>query len=65
MIKKRRPQPYVDEIDDAIRYWAEQYNDEFLARMKGDDAISYRLRAELKSRIVAAIERTKTAKTSN
>lgn len=55
----------LDEIDEAIRIWASQYNDAFLARMKGDDATGYRLRGEIRSRVLAAIKRASKPKKSN
>jgi hypothetical protein len=55
----------ADLIDEAIRRWAEQYNNEFLARMKGDDAMAYRLRGELRMCVLAAIERASKPKKSN
>lgn len=62
MVRKRKrdddsSDQIEDHVDEAIKVWAGQYNDEFLARMKGDDATAYRLRAELKSWIMRAIRR--------
>jgi hypothetical protein len=52
-------------VDEAIRHWARQYNDELLLRMKGDDAIAYRLRIELRERILQAIDAASKSKKSN
>jgi hypothetical protein len=54
-----------NDVDEAIRHWARQYNDEFLVRMKGDDAIAYRLRIELRERIFEAIDAASKSKKSN
>jgi hypothetical protein len=53
-----------NDVDEAIQHWARQYNDEFLVRMKGDDAIAYRLRIELRERILEAVDAASKSKPS-
>lgn len=53
-----------NDVDEAIRHWARQYNDELLVRLKGDDAIAYRLRIELRERVLDAVDASK-SKESN
>jgi hypothetical protein len=45
-----------DAIDLAIRNWAERYDDEMLARVRGKDATAFRLRMELCEGILKAIK---------
>jgi len=42
-------------LDEAIRSWASQYGQHMLSRLKDDDTIGYRLRAELIVRILRVL----------
>ena len=53
-----------NDVDEAIRHWARQYNDELLVRLKGDDAIAYRLRIELRERVLDAVDASKSKKSN-
>lgn len=52
---ERRERRIRNAISEAISVWSQRYSLEMIARLKGEDAMAYRLRGELEHRIYEAI----------
>ena len=54
---KERDRRERELINDAIKLWASQYNEEIAGKLKGDSITAHRFRAELVSQIMFRLRR--------